>query len=83
MNDGPNEPKVAMFLYLMRKEIIQAMGGKVDMIVVHVFDALGEAHGREAFAWTLNMPGALDRTSTRNHRAVAEMQPELKSLLQE
>jgi hypothetical protein len=74
MNDGPTEPKVAMFLYLMRKEIIQAMGGKDDMIVVHVYDALGEAHGRDAFAWALNMPNVLDRTSTKNLRAVSEMQ---------
>lgn len=78
MNDGVKEPKVVMFLYLMRREIIQAMGGKGDMIVVHVYDALGEVRGREAFAWALNMTGALDKTSTKNLRAVAETQHKRK-----
>jgi len=76
MHDGPNEPKVAMFLYMMRKEIIQAMGGKDDMLVVHAFDALGEEHGRKTFAWALNIDGALDRTGIMNLRGVAEMQRE-------
>jgi hypothetical protein len=66
-----------MFLYLMRKEIIQAMGGKDDMIVVHVYDALGESHGRKAFSWALKMPGVMDLTSIKNQREVAEMQREL------
>jgi hypothetical protein len=76
LHDGPTEPKVAMFLYLMRKEIVQAMGAKGDVLVVHAFDALGEVHGRQAFAWALNLPGALDNTEIKNLRGVSDMQRE-------
>jgi hypothetical protein len=74
MDVGPREPKIAMFLYLMQKEIIQALGGKDDMLVVHAYDAVSEDHGREAFKWAFQIDGALDRTAILNSRGVADMQ---------
>jgi hypothetical protein len=74
MEAGNNNPKLAMFLYLMRKDVIVALGGKDDMLVVHAFDANGEQHGREAFAWALDIEGAMDMTSIKNLRGVSDMQ---------
>ncbi|KAF1983616.1 FAD-binding domain-containing protein [Aulographum hederae CBS 113979] len=74
MDGGKRVPQVAMFLYMMRKEILQEMGAEGDMLVVHAFDALGEAHGREAFGWVLEMQGVVDRTGVMNLRGVAGLQ---------
>jgi hypothetical protein len=74
MDFDDRDPKIAMFLYLMRKEIIESMGGKDDMLVVHAFDANGEKHGREAFSWALNLEGAIDMTGLKNLREVADLQ---------
>ena len=56
------DPKVAMFLYVMRKELLAFIGADTDMLVVHAFDALGEEHGRKEFAWALEMEGMVDQT---------------------
>ncbi|TKW54613.1 hypothetical protein CTA1_3427 [Colletotrichum tanaceti] len=40
----------------------------------HVYDALGEKHGRDVFRWLLQMPGAIDRTRVTNMKGVLEMQ---------
>jgi hypothetical protein len=76
MDSAPRDPKVAMFLYLMRKEIIVALGGTDAMLVVHAFDSNGEEHGRQRFKWALEMEGAMDMTETKNLRGVADMQCE-------
>lgn len=74
MDKKEDNPKVAMHLYLMRKEIIVAFGGNDDMLVVHAFDANGEKHGREAFGWALNMEGAMDLTGIKNLKGVSDLQ---------
>ena len=76
MANRKTEPKVAMFLYVMKKELLQAIGATSDMLVVHAFDALGEEHGRSdaAFKWVLEIPGAVDSTRVMNLRGVADMQ---------
>jgi hypothetical protein len=57
-------PKVALFLYVMKKEALKFIkGGELeDMMVVHAYDALGEEHGRKEFEWALEMEGAIDLT---------------------
>jgi hypothetical protein len=74
MDAEPRDPKVAMFLYMMRKEVIEAFGGSEAMIVVHAFDANGEDHGRKRFKWALDIEGAMDMTEIKNLRGVADMQ---------
>jgi hypothetical protein len=58
------DPKVSMFLYVMRKELLYLIGVSPDqdVLVVHCFDALGEEHGRETFKWALDIEGAVDMT---------------------
>ena len=76
MANRNQEPKVAMFLYVMKKELLHAIGATSDMVVVHAFDALGEEHGRSeaAFQWALEIPGAVDGTKVMNLRRVSDMQ---------
>jgi hypothetical protein len=74
MDAQPRDPKVAMFLYMMRKEVIIALGGRDAMVVVHAFDANGEEHGRERFKWALEMEGVMDMTEIKNLKGVADMQ---------
>jgi hypothetical protein len=73
MDAEPRDPKVAMYLYMMRQEIIIAMGGSKAMIVVQAFDANGEKHGRERFKWALELEGAMDMTEIKNLKGVADM----------
>lgn len=58
-------PKVGLFLYVMRKELMAFVeGGRSgeDMLVVHAYDGLGEEHGRRDFKWALDIEGAVDLT---------------------
>ena len=59
---GEMSEKVAMFLYVMRKELLAFIGATQDMLVVHAFDARGEEAGREEFRWAIEMEGAVDQT---------------------
>jgi len=59
---GEMSDKVAMFLYVMRKELLAFIGATQDMLVVHAFDARGEEAGREEFRWATEMEGAVDQT---------------------
>ena len=59
---GEISDKTAMFLYVMRKELLTFIGASQDMLVIHAFDARGEAAGREEFHWVLEMDGAVDQT---------------------
>lgn len=45
-----------------------------DVLVVHILDANGEEHGRELFAWALNIPGMVDNTQVLNLRGFSELQ---------
>ncbi|GKZ57719.1 hypothetical protein AnigIFM49718_003053 [Aspergillus niger] len=58
----PLDPKITMFLYVVRKRLLESIGAASDMLVLHAFDACGEAHGRTNFQWALNIPGSIDQT---------------------
>lgn len=83
MSDRKNtDPKVGLFVYLLRKELLGFGDAGDDMIVLHVFDALGEEHGRseEGFAWALNLPGVIDHTEVRSLMGVSLMQEQLATI---
>ena len=65
-----------MFLYVLKKELLQSIGISQDMLVVHAFDAHGEEHGwsDEGFGWALKLKGAVAGTKAMNLKAVADMQ---------
>ena len=78
------DSKVTMFLYVLKKQLLQSISAEQDMLVVHAFEGLGEEHGRKAFDWVLSVPGAIDQTGLKSLRQVAELQgtcPYLCSLL--
>lgn len=68
------DSKITMFLYVLKKQLLQSISADQDMLVVHAFDGLGEEHGRKAFDWALNVPGAIDQTGLKSLRQVAELQ---------
>lgn len=83
MSDRKNkDPKVGLFVYLLKKELLGFEDAGDDMIVLHVFDALGEDHGRseEAFAWALNLPGAIDHTEVKSLMGVSLMQEKIATI---
>lgn len=71
-----HDAKLGMFLYVLKKQLLQSIGISQDMLVVHAFDAHGEEHGRsdEGFGWALKLEGAVDRTKPMNLKAVADLQ---------
>ncbi len=72
-----------MFLYVLKKELLESIGVDQDMLVVHTFDAHGEEHGRsdEGFGWALRLKGAVDGTKRMNLRGVADLQGGMLSIL--
>ncbi|KAF6805399.1 FAD binding domain-containing protein [Colletotrichum sojae] len=73
--DTYKEPGTSVFMFLERKfnEMFEnAHDG--DNLVFQVFDRNGEAHGREAFAWALTLPGAQDFTRSDTMLDVAKIQ---------
>lgn len=77
-----HDGKLAMFLYVLKKELLESIGVDQDMLVVHAFDAHGEEHGRsdEGFGWALRLKGAVDGTKRMNLRGVADLQGEILSI---
>ncbi len=77
-----HDGKLAMFLYVLKKELLESIGVDQDMLVVHAFDAHGEEHGRsdEDFGWALRLKGAVDGTKRMNLRGVADLQGEILSI---
>ena len=74
-DNGEVDPKVSMFLYVMRKELLHLIGATQDVLVIHCHDGNGEEHGREVFKWALDIEGAIDQTSGgMTQKAVADMQ---------
>jgi hypothetical protein len=64
-----------MFLYVMKKKLLASLGDiDSDMLVIHAYDANGEAHGRESFRWALDIPGAIDQTKVTTFVGVIELQ---------
>ncbi|OAP62157.1 hypothetical protein AYL99_04360 [Fonsecaea erecta] len=76
MDARPPNPKVALCLFVMRKEQLAHMGAQEDMLMVLVFDALGETHGRsdDGFRWALDCPGAVDTTKIIGLSGMAKLQ---------
>lgn len=60
---GDVDPKVSMFLYVMRKELLHLIGATQDVLVIHCFDGRGEEHGRKTFKWAFEIEGAIDHTT--------------------
>ncbi|KAH7009157.1 hypothetical protein B0J12DRAFT_752280 [Macrophomina phaseolina] len=72
-------PKVNFFMYLVPERLLSTYlevdeSFQEDVFVLHVYDALGEKHGREVFRWALDIKGAIDRTRVTNMRGIVEMQ---------
>lgn len=78
MDARPPEPKVAFYLFMMRKELLPFLHSTEDILMIHVFDALGEAHGRsaEGFKWALECPGAIDTTKVLTLSGLSKLQGE-------
>lgn len=72
--DGSFSRKVSMFLYHSTGALLKELGANGDMFVLHVFDALGEDHGRQQYQWALDLPGAIDTTKVMNLRGFADLQ---------
>ncbi|KAK1142347.1 hypothetical protein N8T08_007899 [Aspergillus melleus] len=70
----PLDPKITMFLYVVKKKLLESIGTDSDMLAIHAFDALGEAHGRMSFQWALDIPGAIDQTKINTLAGVANLQ---------
>ena len=74
---GEVDPKVSMFLYVMRKEMLYLVGADVgqDVLVIHCYDGKGEEHGRKTFKWALDIKGAIDQTTGgMTQKSVADLQ---------
>lgn len=72
-------PKVNFFMYLVPERLLPTVlenpePDAGDCLVFHVYDALGEEHGRAAFNWVLDKPGAIDRTRVTNMKGVVDIQ---------
>ncbi|KAJ4304769.1 hypothetical protein N0V90_000297 [Kalmusia sp. IMI 367209] len=72
-------PKVNMFMYIVPERLLPIYLESEeefheDVIVLHVYDALGEKHGRMVFQWALEMEGTIDRTKVVNMRGIVDMQ---------
>ncbi|KAE8419580.1 hypothetical protein BDV36DRAFT_282212 [Aspergillus pseudocaelatus] len=74
-------PKISFMIYSVRHRLLHTILSEYDlryissdMIAIHVYDACGERHGREAFSWALEIPGAIDRTSVVDMKGVLDMQ---------
>lgn len=65
-----------MFLYVVKGRLLESIGTDEDMLVIHVFDANGEEHGRANFRWALDIPGAIDQTKITTLAGVANLQGE-------
>ncbi|KAL2861603.1 hypothetical protein BJX68DRAFT_8885 [Aspergillus pseudodeflectus] len=75
----PN-PKITMFLYVMKKKLLASLGNiDSDMLVIHAYDANGEAHGRESFRWALSIPGAIDQTRVTTFAGVIQLQDKVQT----
>ncbi|KAF6822877.1 cysteine desulfurase [Colletotrichum musicola] len=78
-NHSVPHPKVTYFMYIVPKRLLhtvleQEEPDAGDSVIFHVYDALGETHGRSAFRWALEKPGAIDRTRVTNMKGIVDMQ---------
>lgn len=77
--DSNPHPKINFFMYLVKTRLLPTILDKKeqvneDIVALHVYDALGEKHGREMFQWALEKEGAIDRTTVTNMKGIVNMQ---------
>ncbi|RKK85544.1 hypothetical protein BFJ71_g14142 [Fusarium oxysporum] len=77
----PQHPKLNFLTFVVQQHLLPAVletdqlsTFTGDVIVLQVYDACGENHGREAFRWALEMPGAIDKTRVGDIKLVLDMQ---------
>lgn len=77
----PQHPKLNFLTFVVQQHLLPAVletdqlsAFTGDVIVLQVYDACGENHGREAFRWALEMPGAIDKTRVGDIKSVLDMQ---------
>ncbi|RAL06923.1 FAD-binding oxidoreductase [Aspergillus homomorphus CBS 101889] len=70
----PVDPKITMFLYVVKGRLLESIGTNSNMLVIHAFDANGEEHGRSCFKWALEIPGAVDQSKITTLSGVANLQ---------
>lgn len=79
------DPAVTGFLFLLNQKMSESMRGKGegkgdyshdDKLLIYAYDAHGEEHGREAFRFALDAPGAIDKTKVTNVQGVVNGQGE-------
>jgi FAD/FMN-containing dehydrogenase len=76
------DPKVAMHFYCLDMTSGAFVGKpSVPGLGVLVYDAHGEAHGRELFKWALEIPDATDTTKGMSYREVNELNGTSTSIL--
>ena len=71
-----DDGRVSFFVYDLAGPHVRHFGGdgEEDVLVIQVYDAHGEAHGRKVFSWVLEIPGAIDTTKVMSLRDVANLQ---------
>ena len=72
-------PRINFFVYFVPKKLLpnvleEPEPDAGDVVVLHVYDALGESHGRAAFKWALEKPGTIDKTRVTNMSGILAMQ---------
>jgi hypothetical protein len=58
------DPGVSVFMFLEQRKFqdMHDHDTQEDSLVFQIFDSNGQAHGREAFSWILDLPGSVDMT---------------------
>jgi hypothetical protein len=78
-NRAEQHPKVTYFMYLCPERLLPSIleedePNAGDSVIFHLYDALGEEHGRRTFAWALDKPDSIDRTRVTNMKGITKMQ---------
>lgn len=68
-----------MFLYVLKKELLDQLGVNQGRLVVHPFDAHGKEHGHKdaGLSSALKLKGAVDVTKIMDLKGVANLQAEI------
>jgi len=74
-----SDRKLAMFLYVLKKELLDQLGVNQGMLVVQPFDAHGKEHGHKDAGLTsaLKLKGAVNGTMIMDLKGVANLQAEI------
>ncbi|PSN59824.1 FAD-binding domain-containing protein [Corynespora cassiicola Philippines] len=78
--DTKPHPKVNMFVYFCPERLLHTIlepgqpVPKDDVVIIHAYDAFGEAHGRKTFEWALKREGVIDQTKVVDAVELMKMQ---------